>query len=135
LRTGLIIAKENWSCGVGTGDTEQEFQRAYERSGTRLSPKWRHRAHDQYLTWWISFGVVGMLWCLFAIVWPAHMLGAWRSPLFIAWAIIFGISCLTDDTLETQVGATFFALYYTLFVFAAPSLNGSAPRRSVPSPA
>jgi len=24
LWTGLIIAKENWSCGVGTGDTEHK---------------------------------------------------------------------------------------------------------------
>ncbi len=135
LKTGYTIAKAHWLYGVGTGDTEQEFQRAYERSGTRLSPQWRHRAHDQYLTWWISFGMVGLLWCLFAIVWPAHALGVWRRPLFIAWAIIFGISCLTDDTVETQVGATFFALYYTLFVFAAPRVNGPGGRRSDPSPA
>lgn len=132
-KTGWSIAKAHWLFGVGTGDTEQAFQQAYEHTGTKLSPPWRHRAHDQYLTWWISFGVGGLLWCLFALVWPACTVRAWSHPMFIAWAVIFGISCLTDDTVETQVGATFFAFYYTLFVFAAPVVSGSAAHRSVPS--
>jgi hypothetical protein len=47
--------------------------------------------------------------------------------LFIAWAILFGLSCLTDDTVETQAGATFFALYYALLVFAAPERIRKVP--------
>lgn len=125
LKTGFGVARNNWLFGVGTGDTEQAFQEAYERSGSRLSPQWRHRAHNQYLTLWISFGVVGLVYGLFAWWWPAYRMKAWHTPLFIAFAVIFGISCLTDDTIETQVGATFFAFYYTLLVFAAPRLNGS----------
>ena len=125
LKTGLGIARKYWLFGVGTGDTEQAFQEAYERAGTRLSPQWRHRAHNQYLTLWISFGVFGLAYGLFAWWWPAYRMKVWRQPLFIAFAVIFGISCLTDDTIETQVGATFFAFYYTLLVFAAPRLSGS----------
>lgn len=135
LRAGWNIARaERWS-GVGTGDTERAFQREYERMGSELSAPWRHRAHNEYLTLWISFGVIGLCWSLFAWWFPAWRLGAWRSPLFIAWAIIFGISCLTDDTIETQVGATFFAFYYTLLVFAAPKevgvpATGPSPARA-----
>jgi hypothetical protein len=128
LRTGLRIARANWLVGVGTGDTEHMFQREYERSGTKLSPPWRRRAHNEYLTLWISFGVLGLLWSLFSWWWPARAMSAWRDPLFIAFAIIFGVSCLTDDTVETQVGATFFALYYALFVFAAPRLTATEAR-------
>lgn len=120
LKAGSAIAERNWLFGVGTGDTKQAFAAEYERMRSRLSQPWRHRAHNQYLTWLISFGVTGFTWALFALIWPAWRLGAWREPLFVAWAIIFGISCLTDDTIETQTGATFFAFYYALFVFAAP---------------
>jgi hypothetical protein len=134
LKAGWAIARANWPLGVGTGDTATEFALQYERMGTSLRPEWRHRAHNQYLTWWISFGVGGMLWCMFACWWPAWRLGRWRQPLFIAWAIAFGVSSLTDDTLETQAGATFFALYYTLLVFAAPPVTappaGPAPDRA-----
>jgi len=130
-RTGWAIAQANLIAGVGTGDTQRAFNAAYESTGSTLAPRWRLRAHQQYLTLLISFGAIGMLWCLFAFWWPAYRLGAWQRPLFVAWAIIFGISCLTEDTLETQVGATFFALYYALFVFATPdrqSLNEALPK-------
>jgi hypothetical protein len=129
-RTGWAIAKANWVMGVGTGDTQLAFDAAYDSMGSSLDQRWRLRAHQQFLTLFISFGVIGLLWCLFAFWWPAWRLGAWQRPLFVAWAIIFSISCLTEDTIETQVGATFFALCYTLFVFAAPKeerLNPALP--------
>ncbi|MCB0770811.1 MAG: O-antigen ligase family protein [Flavobacteriales bacterium] len=120
LKAGAAIAKRNWTMGVGTGDTKIAFAQQYERMESMLSEEWRHRAHNEYLTLWISFGVCGLLWSLFAWWWPAQAMGAWHDPYFIAWSIIFGISCLTDDTIETQAGATFFALFYALFVFASP---------------
>lgn len=118
--TGLSIAKRNLLFGVGTGDTQQAFNEAYANEHSTLEARWRLRAHDQYLTWCISFGLLGLLWCLFAWSWPAWRMQAAHHPLFLAWAIIAGLSCLTEDTLETQMGATFAALYYALFVFAAP---------------
>ncbi len=120
LKAGAAIAKRNWLYGVGTGDTQLAFDEQYERMNSSLAKEWRHRAHNEYLTLWISFGVFGMLWALFSWWWPAWKMGAWVNGYFIAWAIIFGISCLSDDTIETQAGATFLGLYYALFVFAAP---------------
>lgn len=119
-KAGWAIAKANWVIGVGTGDTQRAFDAFYDQHGSSLEPRWRLRAHNEYLTLWISFGVFGLLWSLFSWWWPAWRLAAWQNPLFVAWAIAFGISCFTDDTIETQAGATFFALYYALFVFAAP---------------
>ncbi len=133
VRTGLYIARHNWLYGVGTGDTQLAFDRAFDELDSPLEPQWRLRAHNQFLTLFISFGVFGFLWSMFAWWWPALRLHAFRHPLFIAWGIIFLISCLTDDTIETQMGATFFALYYGLFVFAAPmreEARAHAPARS-----
>lgn len=120
VRTGLHIAKAHWLTGVGTGDTQQEFDTAFERYDSPLGTHWRLRAHNEYLTLLISFGLFGLLWSLFSWWWPAYRLKAFDRPLFVAWAIIFLLSCFSEDTLETQMGATFFALYYALFVFAAP---------------
>ncbi|MFN3875964.1 MAG: O-antigen ligase family protein, partial [Flavobacteriales bacterium] len=134
LKAGWAIAKANWLVGVGTGDTQLAFDAHYAATGSRLAPQWRLRAHNQYLTLWISLGIIGLGWSLFAWWWPAHRLGAWRQPLFVCWAIAFGISCLTDDTVETQAGATFFALYYALFVFAAPRTPLSEADAPAPAP-
>ncbi|MFN6117133.1 MAG: O-antigen ligase family protein [Flavobacteriales bacterium] len=132
-RTGLAIARDHWVLGVGTGDTQRAFDAQYIAMGSDLAPEWRLRAHNEYLTLLISFGALGLLWSLFSWWWPAWRMGAWRDPLFIGWAVVFGISCLTDDTIETQAGATVFALYYTLLVFASPR-NGVTPP-AVPAPA
>lgn len=133
-RAGWMIAREHWAIGVGTGDTQQAFDAQYAALGSSLAPEWRLRAHNEYLTLWISFGVFGLLWSLFSWWWPAWKLGAWRDALFVAWAVIFGVSCLTDDTIETQAGATFFALYYALFVMAAPRTAVTTEAAASPHP-
>lgn len=124
-RVGAHIAARHWATGVGTGDTQPAFDAAFNEWHSPLLPQWRLRAHNEYLTLLISFGVFGLLWSLFSWWWPAWRNRAFTHPLFTAWAIIFLLSCLTEDTIETQMGATFFALYYTLFVFAAPTAPSS----------
>ena len=123
-KAGLAIAKREWLHGVGTGDTQEAFNAEYERRGSLLQPHWRLRAHNEYLTLWISFGAFGALWCLLAWILPVWRSRAYRDPLFIAWAIAFAISCLTDDTPETQAGATFFGFFYALFVFGSHREQG-----------
>jgi hypothetical protein len=135
VRTGLGIAKAHWPFGVGTGDTQLAFNEAYQRNGSPLDARWRLRAHNEYLTLLISFGLPGFLWCLFSWWWPAWRNRACAQPLFTAWAIIFLLSCFSEDTLETQMGATFFALYYALFVFAAPPIPEATPAHAPPGSA
>ena len=132
LLTGWSIAKEHLLIGVGTGDTRPAFAAEYERRHTTLGGLWRRRAHNEYLTLLITFGIPGLLWSLFSWVCPAWRTGAFRRPLFVSWAIIFAISCLSEDTIETQMGATFFAFFYTLLVFAWPEGSISAPTVRAP---
>lgn len=127
LRAGWAIARAHWLFGVGTGDTQRAFDAHYAATDSSLAPRWRLRAHNEYLTLLISFGIGGLLWSLFCWWWPAWRAGAWSDPRFLCWAIAFGMSCLTDDTIETQAGATFFALYYALLVLARPSSSGLSP--------
>ncbi len=136
-KAGAAIAGRHWLTGVGTGDTRPAFADQYDRMHSSLRPEWRLRAHNEYLTLLISFGVFGLLWSLFSWWWPAWRLGAWRDPLFIAWAVLFLGSCVTDDTVETQAGATFFALYYALLVLGAPrpDLTVTGPGAGAPVPA
>jgi hypothetical protein len=129
-RTGLGIARGHWLFGTGTGDTQQAFNAAYEQEHSALQMRWRLRAHNEFITLTVSFGVFGLFWSLFSWWWPAHRRGAFRQPLFMAWAIIFLLSCLSEDTIETQPGATFFALYYALFVFASPVSGEAVPTRA-----
>ncbi len=122
-RAGWWIARRHLIAGVGTGDTRPAFESAYRAIGSRLAPAWRNRAHNTYLTVLISFGIPGLLLALFCWTAPVVAYRAWRHPAFAPWAAILLVSFITEDTLETQTGATFYALYAALFVFGARWIN------------
>ncbi len=119
-KTGWWIIKNHWLIGVGTGDVQQEFDAAYVATNSELSEQFRHRAHNQYLTIWVTFGILGLLWFLFALVLPPMLEGRlFDYRFFIAFAIAI-LSMLHEDTIETQAGVTFVVFLYCLFLWARP---------------
>jgi hypothetical protein len=105
-----IIANNAW-WGVGTGDTKIAFVHAYHEINTTLLPERRLRAHNQYLTQWLTFGVPGLV-VLLGALFMAWRNGQWRQPLWSSFLLIAALSFLTEDTLESQAGVTFFAVFY-----------------------
>lgn len=115
MRTGWQVARENWLMGVGTGDVNDAILTQYESNQSLLDMDFRRRAHNQYLTFLISFGILGALYFLIFVGWSIRW--AFRHADFLAMVFIVLAACsfLSEDTLETQVGATFFAFFYTFF--------------------
>lgn len=118
-RAGIHILETNWLFGVGTGDVQREFNQAYIAIDTDLEDSQRNRAHNQFLTFWVTFGVLGfIILVLFSrqilvnAVKHKHVLG-------ICFALIAIASFLPEDTLETQQGVTFIAF----FVGLLPQVN------------
>ncbi len=111
------IIRENWLIGVGTGDMNEAFQRQYEKMHTKLAPDQRWRSHDQFLSIFIGFGIFGLIWFLFAIIYPPYLLGKFRDYFFMIFFIIAMISMIPEDTIETQAGVTFFAFFYAFLLF------------------
>jgi hypothetical protein len=117
LEAGWNIAKDNLLKGVGTGDTPSEFRAYYEDADSPLEENWRRRAHNQFLTFVIVFGIPGFIICMISILAPVFMKGRWNSYMVIVFFLIMGLSMLNEDTIETSAGVTPFALFYMLFVF------------------
>lgn len=117
IKTGFYILGKNFFTGVGTGDVDDAFQNAYSELNSSLLEPFRHRAHNQILTFYISFGALGGILCLIAMFFPI-ILENQRSKYFIYmfFAIAF-ISMLNEDTLETATGSAFFAYFYSLFLW------------------
>lgn len=113
-KTGWSIANANLLFGVGTGDVKLSFRKAYEDNHSPLQHQFRLRAHNQYLTMWITYGVVGLIIFLMILVWPLFH-GYRHDPNYIMFFILAALSFLTEDTLESQAGVMFFAFFYTLF--------------------
>ena len=117
-KAGLNIIGNNFWFGVGTGDVQIAYENQYKESQTTLAPEWQLRAHNQFLTFLISFGFIGFLIIMFGMTAPFIMESSKWDILPFIFVSIALLSMLTEDTLETQAGATFFAFFYSLFIFA-----------------
>ncbi|NTW24345.1 MAG: O-antigen ligase family protein [Lentimicrobium sp.] len=116
-KTSAYIIKKHWLTGVGTGDLNEAFRNAYQEMGSKLSDVFRNRSHNQFLAIFVAFGIFGLIWFLFSLFYPAYKTGRYSSYYYIVFFTIIFMSMLTEDTLETQAGATFFAFFNALLLF------------------
>lgn len=123
-RTGWGIWLEYPWFGVGIGDVQTSFDRAYVTDASKLLPQNRLRTHQQFLTIALSTGVVGLF--LFLGFWWTWLRNIPTSNRFLALVavVICLLSCLVEDTLETQMGVAFVA-FGLLFrhLFSAQDLS------------
>jgi len=108
-KTAAYIFSKQPFTGVGTGDVNEAFKSAYNELHSKLDEKWRLRSHNQYLSFAVAFGVLGMFYLVFALFYPFLAQKLWRNYLYSAFLFIAVFSMLSEDTLETQAGVTFFA--------------------------
>ncbi|MFT5859199.1 MAG: hypothetical protein ACI865_001299 [Flavobacteriaceae bacterium] len=115
-KAGLSIAKENWLIGVGSGDAQVAFDAYYSSNDSCLTTKNRRRAHNQFLTFFLTFGVFGLI--LFVLIIAAFIRYNLkkRQLLGLLFITIATLSFLIEDTLDTQTGVTFFALFFGIYI-------------------
>jgi len=116
-RASWGIIKEKPLIGVGTGDMNEAFNNEYIKMKSRLSPDQRWRSHNQFLSIFVGFGILGFIWFLFALLYPPLVLGKFKDYFFLVFFIIAMISMIPEDTIESQMGVTFFAFFYSFFLF------------------
>lgn len=114
-KTGLNVFKRHFWFGTGTGDIEKEFQLQYEIDKSNLQKEWRFRSHNQFISVAGTFGLVGLMYFAFVLIAPFRVMKT--NFLYLSFAIIFILSILTEDTLETQIGVTFYAFFNSLLIF------------------
>ena len=124
-KTAITIIKANPFLGVGTGDTKNAFEHEYENNESDLPKQYWFRAHNQYLSFFVAFGILGGLYCLFFM---GKIVAYWlKNVPYLAWksgvlSIVF-LSFMSEDTLETQVGVSLatLALCTALFLNRKPT--------------
>lgn len=117
-RASLYLIKKHPVFGVGTGDIPQAYQQAYNELQSPLEPQYRHKAHNQYLSITVGFGVVGLALFLFVLLYPYFAYKENRTLLYTLFLVIILISMLPEDTIESQAGVSFYAFFNSLFIFA-----------------
>lgn len=113
-KTGLkTYLNNNLLFGVGSGDLKIAMQPHFLDSKLKDHAKFWNKPHNQFITFLVLFGAVG---CLVLIL---TMLIAFShsSLLFKIVTLVLFLSMLTEDTLDTQAGATIFSFFYTLLSY------------------
>lgn len=114
-KNAKAIIKEHWIFGVGTGDINDAIQQMFKKRNSPLNEDRRLRAHNSYLTFWMTFGIIGVIYFIWMQL--SFFKQQWKSKNLLAIFFIL-IACITfmfEDTLETQMGITYFSLFYALF--------------------
>ncbi|MFO8088026.1 MAG: O-antigen ligase family protein [Bacteroidales bacterium] len=121
-KAAVGIIKANPLKGVGTGDINQAFDQQYKIMDSPLDKEFQLRAHNQYLRIAATLGIPGLVLFLLFVFYPVIAAKAWEEALFIPFLIIVLMSMITEDTLETQAGATFFAFFYAFLLWGRRSI-------------
>jgi len=115
-RTSLLIIRQNPLIGVGTGDLPKAFENQYSSMKTNLASQFRLRSHNQYLSITVAFGIIGLAWFMFVMFYPGMKTRNFNNYFYLVFWIIFMLSMLTEDTIESQEGVTFYVFFTALLL-------------------
>lgn len=116
-KTAFKIFKENTVFGVGTGDIQDAFNQQYEKENSILTEKFRLRAHNQFITAFVTFGFFGGFLFMVFLCYPFLSLNLKNHFLYLAFFLVMFVSMFTEDTLDTQVGITLFVFFNSILIF------------------
>lgn len=101
--------------GTGTGDVVDALHSQLTVRHSELTDTDKH-THNQYLTFLMTFGIVGFSIIVFFFVRAFVREKMMMPPILLAYSCIVLISFLSEDTLETLAGALFACFFACLFV-------------------
>ena len=118
--TGIQIIQKQPLLGVGIGDIQDAFNQQYLENNSALTEDNRRRTHNYFLTVWITFGIIGLVYFLWIHVEFIKQNIARKEILGVVFILIILVSFLIEDTIESQTGVTFYALFFALFSLPTP---------------
>ena len=114
-KNAWAIIENHFLIGVGTGDVNDEMQKMYDQRHSSLTEERRLRAHNSYLTYYLTFGIFGFGFFLYFQFKFIIQQWKWKQWIGFLFGIIALVTFLFEDTLESQMGITMFALFYAVF--------------------
>lgn len=117
-QTAVSIIKEKPWFGVGTGDLNLAFHEKYKQMNTLLDEQFRWRSHNQFLAISVGFGLVGLVWFLFSLLYPPIVTQRFSDYFYLSFFLVILFSMFAEDTMETQAGVTIYAFFSSLYLFA-----------------
>ena len=126
-KASIDIIKNNFWFGIGTGNYEIEFGKAFKRIHSKLNADNYGSAHDQYLSYFLKFGLIGFLYIFGVLFLVIQFKRQYKNQLFMLFFIQMMIANLGDSNWETHVGLAYFVFFFALFLWHSPNQIQTAP--------
>nr|WP_317630789.1 O-antigen ligase family protein [uncultured Flavobacterium sp.] len=115
-KTTLELANETPVFGVGSSDANPTLFQHYINTNQKFLSKYNFPVHNQYLNYYLKFGVLGVLGILIYFGGIIYLGIKLENALIISFGIIVALSNLTDDFLNRFDGIGFTSFFYAIFI-------------------
>jgi len=116
LQIGWSLIKEKPFLGHGVGNVENATSIYYKEYLPEVAENNRKVPHNQFVFSTVEMGVLGLLLLLLSLAIPIQSVGLFRNPLYLSLAIIILLSCLVENTFESQLGMSFYLVFASLLL-------------------
>lgn len=113
--------------GVGTGDLQKEVYPLFDNHPLKIEP---NKPHHQFLEIAVKFGIFGLIFFLAGWIWQLIIARPPTRILFLCFSLLSFVSMMTESTMDTQAGISFFVFMGSLLLLMActkPGTNIVAP--------
>jgi len=80
-------------------------------------------SHNQYLSFLLKSGVLGLLVYLFTLAYGFSRAFKTKDIVFVAFMLLIAIVSLSENILDVDKGTMFYGFFYSFFIFSMPKLN------------
>ncbi len=129
-KASWAIIKSHFWIGVGTGDLDLVFKFQYDKMDSVLPLEFRHRSHNQFFAIWIAFGILGLIWFIYSLLYPPLKRKMLFEYTYFIFFVVMVLSMLVEDTLETQMGVTLYAFLNTMLLFGREDVTSLLSQRN-----
>ena len=109
------VIQENWLLGTGTGDSQHELMKKYKANNFTIGIKNDFNAHNMYLQYWMSNGIIALFLFLGGILFLLKKAVQNKNVVAVSFLVLFALFSLTESTMRTQKGMLFFVFFASLF--------------------
>ncbi|MCL5247331.1 O-antigen ligase family protein [Cellulophaga sp. 20_2_10] len=113
--------KDKLILGVGSGDARLVYRRAYYNGGFDLALRNNYNAHNQYLEFFVSNGILGLFIYLFLLIvfYKSTKIKGSSMHFFV----VFILFSMTESFLGRSQGVMIFSFFYSILVLNYKPIN------------
>ncbi len=119
-KAAFLIIKDHFWFGIGTGNYLAAYSETYKKMNSQLDEYNYGAVHNQYLSYWSKFGLIGFIYIAFVLICVLRKNKRYRNDLLMLFLVTLLIANFGDTIWETHIGLSYFAFFVSLFLWHSP---------------